>query len=1206
MKILVLLAIVPLTVGDVFTIRTLEKSISDDTPLLRVCFDGHIENISNSSEFKLQISNNFTQIVVPSISLACEQCQMFKINIADYAGPTNFMLALQGRQGGKDEILARGSVTVTLKNINFTGMWVGQTREGFGGRSVRVHHDYKASRREKLSASLLGLDTKETFKCKTSPCYLIDARKDQIYGEVELCLSNVASTDTKGCQVCERKVPENFMADLPEPDSLVLTYPEDRKPFITVSGPFDNATASLELVLYRGEGKSYHLVSAPCDVTINGGSKVCKSPNIVKQLNPGQYEVLLVALNQNGKVLHSLISSFENFGTKVTQLSSDLIEVEWKAAEEDVYEVSLDQDVPGGYNNISVHCGGLDSSSCSVYFMNLEQKTYEVKVKRNESARNAITKFTTIAKEIHEHLKVFSVLHSIPDAMESRTNLTVCVEETIDSHTYDLILIDHWGTTVRTKDTLKGLYILCFPPVTIPSSFDTSHKIRILIQAEIKRQSFHGDSELFLMGLNRSDGNKRLTVDQVGRRTARIKWLNLNDGPVAIGNVFTLTQDIIAHYVNRISCNYKDECGKYLHFVNKTVTFQITEMAEPMQIIHASMYFVDIPSIKIISSAIDSDGRVKVCFNEVKGAHRYEMGLELDHSSMIDDARHPETIRSGEREICLLSGIKVDAGQDSSINAIVSGLDINGTLVAAGNEVLKVNFISSSQDVLAVSTEEGIMASWAHMVGLGDDEEYQVSFKYLGTSGKTPTDVEVADKQVIRQLSEEERGDLAVCVQPKDTAPKAFNGQACSDIIHFSNVRVLQYLTVKEMKLWATSQDSIWVTWNPPSPDEEMSSYVVSWKQDYIPDYDRLPAAEGLLYILPPILDSEEFIIVPQEQISLSLRNLVESSKYVVCVAAAIGGIMGHKTCGEVDLDSYYSLAYPTNVEYEEGIVTWNCELNCTCHVEWKSFIDGTSNHMEVYGSSYRLALGPGVWQVAVRNITAGVASGPSKIRVSVEGIVILARQIGQSSLLIKWKENEEMPLMKAYDTALEYEVTFSKNGKPLDSATAIKCSGWMDDCSFQFTNNHISPGHEISITVLSLNSSNSAEVFHRIKRVREIRSLSVTMRESDYAKVTWGKVYEAARYNYVLHDRQNPKSIRLSGSQPDNSLEINIPDLEGCIFSVQVCISANTCGDFTTVTLRTSNGIKIDITYILGLFIGGLAFIILLLITFAFRKKTP
>lgn len=1206
MKILaLLLAILPLTIGDVFTIRTLEKINSEDSPILRVCFDGHLTTDLNSSEFKLQISNNFTQTVFPSVSAVSEQCQMFKVNLEHYSGPTSFLLTLQSRLARKNASLAYGSVTVTLKNINFTGVWVGNLRKRQDGLSVRIQHDYKAGKREKLKASLVGLDTEKVFNCKSSPCYLLDVDDDLRYHEVQLCLSNVASTDTKGCQVCEWKAPENskeqFILDLPEPDSIVLTYGKDGKPYISVVGPFDDTTVSLEIVLYRGGGKTYHLISAECNASSKGGSKLCRSPNIVRLSGQGQYKVLLVALGQDGKVTHSSAASFENFATKVVQLSSDLIEVQWKAAEGGVYEVSLNQDVPGGYNNVTVRCGGMNSSSCSVYFTKLDQKTYEVQVKKNDSAHNAVARVTTLQEEIREHLRVFSVLHGISNTPDDRTNLTVCIEETIDSHSYDLILIDRWGTTLRTRSHLKGSHILCFPPVVIDSSFDASREVRVLVKAETLLRSFYGDSELFLLGLSPSDDNKMLTVDQVGKRTVRVKWLNLNDGQVAIGNVFSLTEDAIVRSVNRISCQYRGECGKYVHFVGKTVSFQITEMAEDLQIIHAQMHFADIFPIKIISSTIDWSGRVKVCFHEVKEAYRYELGLELDHSTLIDDTRYPETISSGDRQLCLLSQSQIDAGPDSVVTVIVSGLDRRGTLLAAGNDLMKVNFFSSTRTVLAASAMDGLIASWGHMVPLRNNEEYHVSFKPLGSPKEQQTDVMVAEKQLFHRFAEEGRDDFAICVRPREKLPKAVNGEACSDIIHSSNVSALPAIPVEEMKLRTASAESILVTWKPPKK-EDVSSYIVSWNLEYFSEDDELPAADKLLYILPPSLVSAEFKILPAEQISWTLHNLKENSRYQVCVAAVERGVMGHKTCGLVDLDAYYQLSYPLDVKYKKGVVKWDGEMNCTCHVEWKSLTEGTSNYAEVEGNSYKLDLGPGVWEITVRNVTGGVASGPSKIRVSVEGIVISTKQTGQASLTITWCENKDIPSTKASNTTFAYEVTFSGGGKPLGSPTVKRCSGRMEDCSVQFTDKLISPNDEISVNVLSLNSSNSARVFHRIRAIEKIKSLSAKMGESDSAEVTWDKVYDATRYNYILYNNQKRERIRLSGTQQENHLQISISELEGCIFAVQVCIGGNACGDFSTVTLTGTN--ERSIIYSFEVAIAGAAFFILL-IAFAFRKKS-
>ena len=96
--------------------------------------------------------------------------------------------------------------------------------------------------------------------------------------------------------------------------------------------------------------------------------------------------------------------------------------------------------------------------------------------------------------------KGFSLVTDATDQQNGVTNLTVCIEDTTESYKFNLILIDQWGTTVKTSGILQGEDVLCFASITLSSTFDTSGRIRILVTADFMYSSFYGDGELYLLG----------------------------------------------------------------------------------------------------------------------------------------------------------------------------------------------------------------------------------------------------------------------------------------------------------------------------------------------------------------------------------------------------------------------------------------------------------------------------------------------------------------------------------------------------------------------------------------------------------------------------------------------------------------------------------------------------------------------------------
>ena len=95
--------------------------------------------------------------------------------------------------------------------------------------------------------------------------------------------------------------------------------------------------------------------------------------------------------------------SFLDYRTKVIQMTPDLIEVEWTAFEDGIYEIHLDQDVPGSYSMLDVSCNVTTNPTCSTYFIKLPPNSYEATVtKCSNGTRNSVARTITTTKDVEE------------------------------------------------------------------------------------------------------------------------------------------------------------------------------------------------------------------------------------------------------------------------------------------------------------------------------------------------------------------------------------------------------------------------------------------------------------------------------------------------------------------------------------------------------------------------------------------------------------------------------------------------------------------------------------------------------------------------------------------------------------------------------------------------------------------------------------
>nr|XP_027235240.1 uncharacterized protein LOC113826534 [Penaeus vannamei] len=81
-----------------------------------------------------------------------------------------------------------------------------------------------------------------------------------------------------------------------------------------------------------------------------------------------------MALDSESTVKDSTVVEFEDFQTRIQQLTSDAIEVRWRASQNQEYDVEIGPEIEVKFNKTSVICGGEepeDSKMCLAYFFTL-------------------------------------------------------------------------------------------------------------------------------------------------------------------------------------------------------------------------------------------------------------------------------------------------------------------------------------------------------------------------------------------------------------------------------------------------------------------------------------------------------------------------------------------------------------------------------------------------------------------------------------------------------------------------------------------------------------------------------------------------------------------------------------------------------------------------------------------------------------------
>nr|XP_027235089.1 uncharacterized protein LOC113826405 [Penaeus vannamei] len=190
-------------------------------------------------------------------------------------------------------------------------------------------------------------------------------------------------------EVCRMAAPNIEQCDMTaayiQPESLIersvqLSFTGVPEEDLMITADFSETSLTMEAKLYTS---SEDLTPNPLTCEITGRSpKTCTfkvEPKVT------EFKILLMALDSESTVKDSTVVEFEDFQTRIQQLTLDAIEVRWRASQNQEYDVEIVSETDGKIDSTSVICGGEkpeDSKVCLAYFFPLNlNKDYTASVR---------------------------------------------------------------------------------------------------------------------------------------------------------------------------------------------------------------------------------------------------------------------------------------------------------------------------------------------------------------------------------------------------------------------------------------------------------------------------------------------------------------------------------------------------------------------------------------------------------------------------------------------------------------------------------------------------------------------------------------------------------------------------------------------------------------------------------------------------------
>ncbi|XP_037776521.1 uncharacterized protein LOC119573375 isoform X2 [Penaeus monodon] len=1049
------------------------------------------------------------------------------------------------------------------------------------------------------------------FLCPSSTiCYYLEPQN--ILEPPEVC--RMATPTLEQCDMTAAYVQPEVLID---PLMVQLSFNGKPEEDLTVAAEFSEASLSMETKLYTSSGDlTPELLT--CDIT----GQFTKTCTVKVELNVTEFKILLVALDSESTVKESSVVEFEDFQTRIQQITSDAIEVRWRASQNQEYEVEIFPEIEGSFSNTLVLCGGEepeDSNMCLAYFIALtlnKDYTASVRVRGDMKYVSASVKMETVQERIN-----------ITDLTLTRTEgtrgLNVCFMEDQnpseeENLVYKLVAVDANGRQLQmmSNSSHSSLSVvkekLCLGPLPLDPDFDLGNKVWILVSHENldTQKVLVGHTELFLLDLHEED------VRQMGAKTLRVKWTNNNEAPsfdVGIG-----VDDL-----SSVECGAgKDaggECMRYLHVegTSKQVTVTLREIGLSVnQEVQVTATLKELTDIRINKTEINREDRLRVCFESNSADSLYLLALENEEGDVQEDPQLRPYNEDGLT--CVLSNDAIQAEGYLSLWTLVTAFDVSGAVVqASGNTYVTDFFLSPKRRVNAAlnANTHDLLASWFLFSDPRAISSYDVTLEETTADGRNEL-VTLGNTESSYVFNGTTAGRYAVCVVASVKENNVTSQKVCSAILSIlqSDVAVPN---VTETSLKSSGPTKVLVTWQNPQEDADVSSYVITWSSS--PSFSPTPPPSssnllrpaysaphplGLIRRASPVSDGDEhlsFMVVPASTSSIEVENLVDSQSYEMCVSSVKSDVMGDQKCSTVNQGAYQPLDLPKDLVHENEALHWVAVPGAaTYQVEWRPRYEGGLSEgglKEVTGTTWPTQdLSPGSWVVEVRAASDTSVSEVASIRISKIGIEVgQATQTNNSQLEVSWWEE---PVPSCAQTPCKYTITLSNNG--MVTIYTRSCLGRKGDCTQLLD---VAGASEIEVKVeREMFSSSARPRVYAFKAVEELRQSFFS--GGGMVELRWAPTEGAQMYNVTLFADATLASVRRAEMISRESYTLNGGDLVGDVFQIQPCADVSHCGDPQSIVLQITSE-NYDYTVIIIVSVsGGIVGIVGSLVSLVLRRK--
>ncbi|XP_042855658.1 uncharacterized protein LOC122242444 isoform X4 [Penaeus japonicus] len=452
------------------------------------------------------------------------------------------------------------------------------------------------------------------FTCPASTiCYSLEP--ENIKEPPEVC--RMANPTVEQCDMTAMYKVSEVLID-PWVQLNYIGVPEED---LIVAAEFSETSIRMEAKLYTD---TEDLTPEPLTCDITGSSpKTC-----VFKVEPQvtEFKILLTALSADSTVTKSSVVEFEDFQTRIQQLTADAIEVKWRASRHQNFDIEIVPEIEGSFSNTSIQCGGEDpedSYMCLAYFICLDLNIDYTAIVRIRGDKRSVSAAVTM-EAVEESINITELI--LTNTEDPSTSLKVCfmenqLAENNDTQNekekpmYRLVAMDASGRQVRMRSDLSPSTVSvvedkhCLGPLPLDLDFDLSDKVRVLVTRENMdtHDDATGDVKVFLLN------PREVAVKQVDKSTVQVRWTNSNKAPSF--DVGTSSVDL-----SSVECGAGEEaereCLRYLHVenTNTPVTVMLREIGlSVQQEVQVEFTLKDLPDPETTSSKWLIVGSVAGC-----------------------------------------------------------------------------------------------------------------------------------------------------------------------------------------------------------------------------------------------------------------------------------------------------------------------------------------------------------------------------------------------------------------------------------------------------------------------------------------------------------------------------------------------------------------------------------------------------------------